>query len=138
MYIKNHTQCRSDKNQYWVGIWNAANTNQLSWLFSRFITMILKMECLVPIHSQFSTKWKSQITTPKNHRFLWKHPEQMVLFFPLKIMESMVPLLLNINRAKINDYLWNQIPAQNITPTFITTKGVLVPQAISLDFQNVR
>jgi hypothetical protein len=33
-----------------------ANTNQLSWLFLRFITMILKMECLVPIHSRFSTK----------------------------------------------------------------------------------
>jgi len=24
MYIKNHTQCRSDKNQYWVGIWNCS------------------------------------------------------------------------------------------------------------------
>jgi hypothetical protein len=27
------------------------------------------------------------------------------LDFPLKIMESMVPLLLNINKAEINDYL---------------------------------
>jgi hypothetical protein len=52
-------------------------------------------------------------------------------------MEYMVPLLLNSNKAEINDYLWNQILAQNITPTFITTKGVLVPQAISFDFEGV-
>jgi len=58
--------------------------------------------------------------------------EQVILwffffFFTQKIMESLVLLLLNINKVGISGYLWNQIPIKIISSTFIATKGVLVP-----------